>query len=277
MKTLHTEIMDTCVDSGFCRSALLHIQPQFTQREKWAALAEKENFLFEPLELSMGPVTDEMLEWYAASGRVNIIHGNFIDVNPASGDMDYRALSQKKCHESCRLAVQLGAKKVVFHSSAFPFLRGAYLDCWAGICADFYAELAVKYGLTVCIENSQDTDPEPLTLLMKKTEGADICACLDIGHANYSRAGLQQWFEMLGSRIGHLHLSDNMGSFDDHFPLGSGNVDWIKAEKLWQKTDCGTSVTLEVGGIAGVEQTMAYLKENNLFGAGYQRRCEHGK
>ena len=193
--------MDFITESG-CKKepVLLQVQPRFADRGNWESLAQKKNLFYEPLELSMGPQSEEMLQWYQRSGRVRSLHGNFIDVNPASGDEDYRLLSQYKCHESCKLAKELGADRVVFHSSIFPYLSGAYLENWVSVCADFYSMLSETYHLTICVENSMDLDPEPLYRLMKKMNGGIdwVCVCLDIGHANYSRAGLNEWFDMLG-------------------------------------------------------------------------------
>ena len=249
---------------------LLRIQPQFSHSDQWARLAQRESLFYEALELSMTPMLDgnaaaACREWYKRSGRVNAIHGAFIDVNPASGDPAFRELSRRRCRESCALAAELGAEHVVFHSSAFPFLRGGYLENWADLCAAFYMELAEDSGLTLCIENSQDLDPEPLEELMRRT-GDGVRVCLDIGHANYSDTPLEAWFDVLGPSIACLHLSDNMGRFDDHLPLGDGGIDWALADRLYQGLGKELPMTLEVGGIRGVEKSLAFLHRNGYFG-----------
>lgn len=105
---------------------MIQIQPQYAQRSQWEALAQRENLAYEALELSGPPLLDganlaQCRDWYRSTGRTRSLHGCFIDVNPASGDPAFRALSQKRCRESCELALALGAEYVVFHSSAFPF------------------------------------------------------------------------------------------------------------------------------------------------------------
>lgn len=264
--------MDFITESGCKREpVLLQVQPRFADCRSWELLVQEKNLFYEPLELSMGGhYSEDMLEWYRNSGRVRTIHGNFIDVNPASGDEDYRMLSQYKCHESCKLAKTLGADRVVFHSSIFPYLSGGYLENWVAVCADFYSMLSEEYHMTICVENSMDLDPEPLYRLMKKMNGGIewVCVCLDMGHANYSRAGLDEWFDMLGEYIGHIHLSDNMGYFDDHLPLGQGTVDWPLVQKRWEQLNRKVPVTLEVGGIDGVKESLAFLERNKYFGLG---------
>ena len=169
------------------------------------------------------------------------------------------------------LALALDVKYVVFHSSAFPFLRGAYLSLWAGVCAEFYMELADEYGLIICVENSMDVNPEPLCALLRETSAAQVQVCLDIGHAHYAQVPLEQWFDELGEHIGYLHLSDNNGQFDEHLPLGLGNVDWALADSLWRQLGRSVPMTLEVGGITGVEQSLTYLKQHGYFGLGGSR------
>ncbi len=249
------------------------IQPEYRSGEVWSAFARREGLLYEALEFSAPPVLDggalyaDCLAWYRASGLVFSLHGAFIDNNPASGDADIRRVSQSSCHKSCALAAALGARQIVFHASAFPFLRSeAYLSGWAEQCAAFYAALADEYGLTVCVENSADLDPDPLLLLMRRANSERVRVCLDIGHANYSRAPLARWFEALGSHLACLHLSDNNARFDDHLALGAGCVEWALADRLWRDCRAPAVFTLEVDSMASVARSLAFLRERGYFG-----------
>ena len=234
------------------------------------ALSEREGLFFECLEpvfrLDGLDFSDPCLHWYRNCGKTTALHGAFIDVNPASGDASFRELSQRRCHESCRIARFLGAEYVVFHSAAFPFLRGDYLSRWADCCAGFYGELAAEYSLHICVENSQDMDPTPLRELMRRAQGADVAVCLDIGHANYSRAPIEEWFDQLGASIAYLHLSDNLGAFDDHLAIGCGRIDWAHVDALWRSLNRSMPITLEVQGIDGVRDSIAHLRKNKFFG-----------
>ena len=256
------------------KKMVFQIQPQYALREQWSALAEREGLLYESIEFFMphvlaDPALAKTAEtWYLESGRVRALHGAFIDVNPASNDPQVRSVSQSRCLESCALARKLGATHLVLHSSCFPILRGAYLDNWSTQCAAFYTKLAREYDLMICVENSQDVDPTPLQALMSHVTDERVRVCLDIGHANCSDSPLEEWFDRLGPYIAYLHLSDNMGKFDDHLPLGSGTVNWNAAHSLWCQLDRTMPATLEVGGIKGVEESLAYLGKNGYFGWG---------
>lgn len=251
---------------------MIQIQPQYEQNQEWTAFAERQGLSFEALELFMPPLlndktkAEKAVAWYRDSKRVTAVHGAFIDVNPASGDAEQQALSRRRCEESCSVANQLGASAVVLHCSCFPFLRGAYMETWANICGEYYSALAEKWNLRIFLENSMDLDPAPLGMLMKKIDRARVGVCLDFGHANYSRVPPEQWYETLGTGVEYFHLSDNNGDFDAHLPLGEGTVDWFAADSFWRSCGKPQYITLETGGLPGVEKSLAYLRKNNLFG-----------
>ena len=253
---------------------VIQVQPRFDFREEWEILAGKENLCYEALDFSTQPALlesglfDEYSKWYRSCGRTTSIHGFFIDVNPASGDPDFRALSQAKCKSSCETAISVGAKNVVFHSSCFPFLRGIYLDVWSKRCADFYQELAQTYNLNILIENSPDIDPDPIRKLMERCSDSRIGVCLDIGHAAYSHQKISSWFDELGEWICYLHLSDNNGTYDDHLPLGEGCIDWGEVNEEWKKLDRDTHITIETNGLVTTSRAVSFLKKNHYFGLG---------
>lgn len=251
---------------------MLQVQPELDSFGEWEAFAEREDLRYEVLELSAPPALNESgrfqrcLERFRSSGRTASLHGAFIEVNPASGDDAFRELSRRRCRESCEAAIAVGAGRVVFHSGCFPFLRGGYLDHWAGESAAFYEELAGTYDLGIYIENSQDVDASPLEALMSRIADRRVGVCLDIGHAHYSRRPLADWFDRLGDRIGYLHLSDNGGLFDDHLPLGEGTVDWEEADRLVMAAGRDLPATLEAGGIEGAVRSAAFIRKHGYFG-----------
>lgn len=250
----------------------IQLQPQVADLEQWVKLAQDECAAFEVMDpfflsgIGNFGKYKQIAEQYQKTGKVASVHGAFIDVNPASGDPDFRELSRQRCRESCEIALALGADNVVFHSSAFPFLRGAYLENWASGCASFYEELVARYPVSIYIENAQDLDPTPLRSLMERIRSDRIGVCLDTGHVHYSRTPVCQWFDQLGQWIQYLHLSDNMGEFDDHLPLGKGTIDWTQVNKLWESLGKDIPITLETGDINSTKETIRFLRQHQFFG-----------
>lgn len=253
---------------------MLQVQPQYSLRAEWEALAQQESLDYEVLELSFPTETDtpawqkEVERWYAACGRVNSIHGAFIDLNPASNDSLIREVSRMRCRQSCETAQKLGADYLVLHGGAFPFLNeDSYIEPWAVSSAAFYESLAAEYGLHICVENSQDIAPLALRRMMEKVTDPRVRICLDIGHVNYGRAPLEEWFGQLGPWIGYLHLSDNTGMYDNHIAMGTGTVDWAKADWLWRGLGSpDIPMTFEVGGLPDVRASLAFLHQHHYFG-----------
>ena len=250
----------------------IQLQPQSAELEQWVTLAREEGAFFEVLDpfflsgIGNFEKYGEIAQQYRETSLAASVHGAFIDVNPASGDPAFRELSRQRGRESCESAVSLGADNVVFHSSAFPFLRGAYLENWAAICASFYEELVTRYPVRIYIENAQDLDPTPLRSLMERVSSDRIGVCLDIGHSHYSRTPVWQWFDQLGQWIGYLHLSDNLGDFDDHLPLGKGSVPWAQVNKLWETLGKEIPITLETGDLTSTRETLRFLRRHGYFG-----------
>ncbi len=253
------------------------IQPRYDERDICREFALRENLYYEPIEMFMAPamanesLCNELKAWHKSLGRTRAIHGAFIDVNPASASSAVRAHSRMCCEQSCLFAREIGAEWVVFHSSCAPFLRGAYIDGWADTTAQYFMELAEKHGLTICVENSMDIDPDPLEAIMKRVSGDRVKVCLDIGHVNYSNAPMEAWFDRLGDYIGYLHLSDNYGKYDNHMAIGEGTVDWEKADRMRRSLSGNIPVTLEVGGIEGVKRSLTYLRQHGWFCGGKER------
>ena len=245
------------------------LQPSYARGDEWLQLAKEEGFTFEVAELSY-PLQDEhkrdvIEKWYRDSGLVTNLHGVFVDINPASNEPDIARVSERLCEGSCRMAASIGAQGVIFHSQAFPYLRGDYIEKWAEKSADYYRKLADKYGVKIYIENSSDLDPEPLLLLMKKCADPRVRVCLDVGHANYSRVPLQTWILELNDYIEYIHLSDNFGAFDDHMPLGVGTVPWDLVSRFLRAIKHDLIVTLETGTVEQTRKSLKFLKEKKLF------------
>lgn len=251
----------------------LLVQPELDCMDKWEAFCLKESLQYEVLQASFPnriqnePWLCEAEPAYRRLGLCVSLHGAFVDTNPVSGDANIRAASRTACEASCRNALRFGAKSVVFHASAHPFLSGRYLDTWSFECAEYYQALQEKYGLALYIENSMDAYPDAMEQLSKRLGGVPgVGFCLDVGHAAYSKTAIDEWFERLGDRIGYLHFSDNLGRFDDHLPLGTGAVDWERVDRLSRFLTGNIQITIEMNNFEDTERSVAFLKDNKLLG-----------
>lgn len=249
---------------------MIQIQPRFSEKEEWLSFAKERTLRFEILEFSSyylnAMMDDSQYKWYKATGITDSIHGVFMDNCPLSPDNEIREVSRKRCRKSCRQAQLVGAKNVVFHSTALPFVRGGLEKLWGRDAAEYYGLLAEEYDLNIFIENFNDVDYVPLLKMMENKTSDRVGVCLDIGHANYSRCPVSEWFSALGDHIGYIHISDNKGLWDDHMVLGEGDVDFSSADEFYRKKGGQIPLTMEVHTLKEVEESIAFLEKEGLFG-----------
>ncbi|UCG08911.1 MAG: sugar phosphate isomerase/epimerase [Desulfobacterales bacterium] len=92
-------------------------------------------------------------------------------------------------------------------------------------------KLAEDVGVTIGLENFSHVGNSIQSNLEDIVEWVDNIASpalqitLDIGHANLE-GGVEKAITTYGSRIVHIHISDNDGRSSAHGEIGSGTIDW---------------------------------------------------
>jgi sugar phosphate isomerase/epimerase len=109
-----------------------------------------------------------------------------------------------------------------------------------------------QLGLTLCIENmfprvGPFVEPEDFEPIF--TSFPDMKLVLDTGHANIGDKGghrLLDFIHRYGPRLGHLHVSDNNGQWDEHLPVGHGNIGFKPMVRTLKQTGYDDTMTLEI-------------------------------
>ena len=84
-----------------------------------------------------------------------ILHGPFLDLNPASFDSLIRDVTMKRFTQCYQAGLKLGAKKIVFHSGMIPCVY--YREGWADKVSQFFTEfLRNKEKIEIVMENVLD-------------------------------------------------------------------------------------------------------------------------
>ena len=166
-----------------------------------------------------------------------------------------RQASLQEMFRSLEIAAQLGARKVVLHPGHIGGL-GIYVVETALEHANnslaAIIEHAQKVGLCVCLENMFPrcrafVEPDDFVDILQRFP--ELKLTLDTGHANIGARGgrrILQFIEKFGHRIGHLHISDNLGQRDDHIPLGSGVINFEKIARAIKHSGYNDTATLEI-------------------------------
>lgn len=164
--------------------------------------------------------------WKELDGiRHRVLHAPFNELFPCAIDPKARELAKYRYRQAIGLAKRYGADKVVIHGGYNPWI---YFPVWyTGESVPFWKDFLseIPKGMTVCLENVLEEQPQMLRDIVKAVDDPRIRICLDIGHANaYSKVSAMQWLEDCGPYISHFHIHNNDGSWDTHSALDQGTI-----------------------------------------------------
>ena len=247
---------------------MILIIPIPEQYEECISYANENGLGFEVQDLMFPAVlddekkADELLSLYEGAPVVSL-HGPFIDLNFSGGDKKVFAITKErieKCASYCNI---LGAKKMVLHSCFFPVSpkEDPLYGIWSRTAADLLCEIAEKYDITLCIENVIDRDPDIIKRLVETASHPKIKVCLDVGHTNFSMAGIDTWMSALAPYIVHYHLHDNRGYYDEHLAAGDGTVEWKRFFELKNRMGLDSDMLLEVRSLDSAKRSFDFLKD----------------
>lgn len=134
--------------------------------------------------------------------------------------------------KTIELARGYGARKIVLHT-------GKLNNEDFNICIEVAKrvintniELLEQYNILLCIENVGYLDNVMISSIDQLVAFVNLFpehlvgVAFDIAHANV-KGNIERSIRILGNRIKHIHLADNVGKKDNHHKaLGKGNVDF---------------------------------------------------
>lgn len=192
------------------------------------------------------------------------LHGAFLDVTVFSEDAKIRQVSDYRVEQSLKIAGELGAAGVVFHTNYIPnFLQKAYRNGWVEKNAEYWAGKAAAYPhLNIYMENMFDTDFRLLAQLGEQLRSIpNFGICFDYAHAHVFGEvwQIEEWVKALAPFVRHIHINDNDFISDSHLALGDGKIDWNKFKKYYEEYFSKASVLIEVTGEEKIKKSLDYL------------------
>ncbi len=225
------------------------------------------NEFYEPKLLDDNNKLNEIIKEYQKLNRVgDTLHGVFYDITLDSSDPKIAKVSYDRVKSSLEIASKLKCKGVVFHTNYITWMKTDwYKDNWVNINKKIYLELIEEFkDLEIYVENMFDLDPYLLARLMKEINHERIGVCLDVAHASISKVDIEEWFNVLGKYIKHIHINDNDKIIDSHLELGKGIIDYKKAFKYINKLNDNTSILIEIKDYNKTLNSINYLKEGKF-------------
>lgn len=192
------------------------------------------------------------------------LHSPLSDLNIASLNESIRKASIKEVKDSIHLASKIDASVVVVHPGHIAFLFREFKDQIMEKCVKSLQE-CIKYadekGIKIGVENMPDMEGmicQSLHELEELTRKVGASITLDVGHAHNMGLSIE---DMLKYNIGHVHLSDNDGSFDDHDAVGSKNLDFESLFKGLKNKKFDGICVIEVKKKEEIVESLNYIKK----------------
>lgn len=176
-------------------------------------------------------------------------------VSTADLTVSIREASLQEMLNSLEVAAELGAQKVVLHPGHIGGLGVYVKETAMALANESLASIigrAQELGLCVCLENMFPKCRaffEPADFVEILQRFPDLMLTLDTGHANIGGQNgrrILEFIEKFGPRIGHLHVSDNLGEGDDHLAVGGGKINFLKVVKALKQYGYDDTATLEI-------------------------------
>ena len=166
-----------------------------------------------------------------------------------------RKASLQEALDALETATLLGAEKVVVHPGYIQGMAVHVIDHAMTLVYEGFEKLCLKatqLQMPLCIENMfpglgpfvEPDDFEPIF-----TTFPQMKLVLDTGHANIgdpSGHRVIDFIRRFGTRLGHLHVSDNNGRADEHLPVGQGNIGFSALVRTLLRQGYDDTLTLEI-------------------------------
>ena len=255
----------------------IYVIPDRQQIKQSMQLVKKYQVCFEYNDFYLPDILDdrkkqlEIIEAYAAVRQdfsQDTIHGAFFDVILHSSDPLIREISEKRVFQSMEIAKEMGVRAVIFHTGRIQgFLEENYIQNWYKVNEKFFRNILEEFPeQDVYIENMFDESPYVLAELIKRMGSQKrFGACLDYAHAMLFGKETEDWVKVLAPYVRHMHINDNDLQQDRHWPLGYGKINWQTFNEQMKKYCVDASVLIEIKGVKEQEQSIQFLRENDLL------------
>lgn len=198
-----------------------------------------------------------------AHGCAVSLHGPFWGIEPGCLDPLVREVAARRIGQFLDLALVFQPVRLVCHTGFDPRHHVDYRDFWLDKSHGFWTpmvERAREMGVPLLIENVWEKDPSFHVALLDRIDSPHFGFCLDVGHQHsFSETPLPIWIDALSNRLMEIHLHDNDGSHDHHWPVGAGTIDFRGLFGLLSTHGIVPLLTVEPHTEADLIQTLAGL------------------
>lgn len=213
---------------------------------------------------------DDLSQLLETSGLKPIIHGSYHDVNLSSLKPVVRETSVEIISSCIDFSTRLGSDSVVIHAGSCPANQAHNIERGRSSFYESLRQLS-KYAndrnIILGLENKQNGQDIEIILNSEEhvryiSEFYDlgVRAVFDMGHALTTGVNLKDYVRALGKNLVEVHLHDNDGIKDLHWPLGKGNADVAGVFSALESSNFDGPVILELDSREDLEESLECIK-----------------
>jgi len=260
--------------SDILKRIQVHI-PFYLLKEKLLPMVIREGInpeiAFNHLDLDRFRMTDfrETADRLADTGLSITFHAPFLDLRPGAIDPKIRQASLERLSRVFDLIPLFRPRSIVCHPSFDEKYYISSEEQWLANSVETWNSLIgyVRGTETViAMENVYERGPHQLRPLFDAIDSPHVRFCFDTGHANtFGSAPYQEWMEVLGDRLGEIHIHDNDGTTDQHLPVGEGNFPFQELLTLVRHRNLKPILTVEAHSEKSLRRMLENIRTMNLL------------
>lgn len=173
--------------------------------------------------------------------------------------------------EALNIAAQIGAPLIQI-TPGDPGYEGNEADDWKHLCETLapVCEYAEKVGVDVVMETLTPmeslilTRADDLARLIKDVPSPRLLGMLDMVNPVFMKESFENYFDRLGEKMGHIHVTDSDGTTYAHLPIGEGIIAFEPAIQLFERRGYQRYCSIELSGCIEDPENYMQLSINRL-------------
>ncbi|UOO36779.1 sugar phosphate isomerase/epimerase [Oscillospiraceae bacterium CM] len=193
-----------------------------------------------------------------------VLHAPFNELCPSAIDPLVLDVAKRRYEQAVKLARCYGINRIVVHSGYIPlvYFKEYFVERSVTFWRDFLKDK--PSDLCLVLENVLEDSPQQLMDIVRSVDDKRLRLCIDVGHANIMRRDmtLEAWTRAVLPYLGHAHLHNNAGTWDDHAGLDDGVIDMETIIRIIAEGQKDATLTLETREAAS---SVAWLREKGFL------------
>ncbi len=211
----------------------------------------------------------ETADRLADAGLSVTFHAPFLDLRPGAIDPRIREVTVDRLRRVFELLPLFRPRSIVCHPSFDEKYYVSGEKQWLANSLETWNCL-IEYikgtETIIAMENVYEQGPRQLRPLLDALDSSRVRFCFDTGHANaFGSAPHGEWLEMLGDRLGEIHIHDNDGTADQHLPVGEGNFPFRELMALVRQKNLKPILTIESHSDTSLRRMLENIRAMKLL------------